>query len=82
MDQNQKPGTIDLHRLFIKEAIERTKEAISKAKFQGGTVLRFIVGVSPLLLFAHSSQADLGKGLHARDGVPKIRLALETEMQR
>jgi len=58
VDQNQKAGTIDLHRLFIKEAIERTREAISKAKLEGDTVLRFIVGVSSFVVFARALLSD------------------------
>ena len=42
--QNRKPGEIDLHGLYVKEAIAYTDTALKEAKLRGDSELRFIVG--------------------------------------
>jgi len=61
-NKNRKEGgMIDLHYLFVAEAIGFAKEELRSASSRGDAAVRFIVG----------------KGLHAEDGVAKIRPALE-----
>ncbi|PPR07409.1 hypothetical protein CVT26_013725 [Gymnopilus dilepis] len=60
------PGEVDLHGLYVKEAISRADEAIQIAKRSGQKEIRFIVG----------------KGLHSHDGVAKIKPAIEDLMQK
>jgi DNA-nicking Smr family endonuclease len=52
---------IDLHGLYVDEALQYAKEAFQSAILRNDKVVRFIVG----------------KGLHAKDGKVKIRPALE-----
>jgi len=59
-NKNRKDGMIDLHGLYVAEAIGFAKEEFQSARSRGDEVVRFIVG----------------KGLHAEDGVAKIRPAL------
>jgi hypothetical protein len=42
--QDSKPGEIDLHGLFVKEAIEHTDRALEEAKQRGDSQLHLIVG--------------------------------------
>ncbi|KAF8647175.1 hypothetical protein AX16_007004 [Volvariella volvacea WC 439] len=68
-DQNNKgrpPGEIDLHGLYVKEAIAYTDEALENAKGRGITELRVIVG----------------KGLHSTGGNAKIKPAIEELMRK
>ncbi|KAJ3995142.1 hypothetical protein F5050DRAFT_353745 [Lentinula boryana] len=57
----RKPGEIDLHGLFVEEAIVRVVSAIEDAKRRGDTEILLIVG----------------KGLHSSGGVPKLKDAIE-----
>lgn len=45
-DQDSGPGEIDLHGLFVKEAIDYTDRAIEDAKRRGDTTINIIVGSS------------------------------------
>ncbi|RSH94960.1 hypothetical protein EHS25_000045 [Saitozyma podzolica] len=58
------PGTIDLHGLYVKEAIERTESAIAQAQRSGQDELRVIVG----------------KGIHSQNHQAKIKPAVEELM--
>lgn len=60
-NKNRTEGEIDLHGLFVAEAVGFAKEVLRTARLRGVIVVRFIVG----------------KGLHTVDGVAKIRPALE-----
>ncbi len=42
--QNRKPGEIDLHGLYVQEAIAYTDAALKEAKLRGDSEIRFIVG--------------------------------------
>ncbi|KAF8482988.1 hypothetical protein DFH94DRAFT_731080 [Russula ochroleuca] len=55
-------GMVDLHGLLVEEALEYAEQAFQSATLRNDKVVRFIVG----------------KGLHAKDGIPKIRPALES----
>lgn len=59
-------GTIDLHGLFVQEAISYTEQAIQRAQQQGLSTLRVIVG----------------KGIHSAGHVAKIKPAIEDLMRK
>jgi hypothetical protein len=42
--QDSKPGEIDLHGLYVKEAIEHTDQALQQAKQRGDSEVHLIVG--------------------------------------
>ncbi|KAJ7045429.1 cytoplasmic protein [Mycena alexandri] len=65
-NKDSKPGEIDLHGLYVKEAIEHTDRALQKAKQRGDTEVHLIVG----------------KGLHSQNGAAKIKPAIEELMQK
>ncbi|WVQ81194.1 hypothetical protein IAT38_003316 [Cryptococcus sp. DSM 104549] len=65
-NKNSPPDTIDLHGLYVKEAIERTEAAISQAQRNGREELNVIVG----------------KGLHSQGGHAKIKPAVEQLMKK
>jgi len=65
-NKNRKPGEIDLHGLYVKEAVARTDQALQSAKARGDTQLSLIVG----------------KGLHSKGGNAKVKPAIEELMQR
>ena len=55
------PGTVDLHGLYVKEALAKVDEVIHQAQAQNYPQLRLIVG----------------KGIHSKDHVTKIKPAVE-----
>jgi len=65
-NNGRQPGEVDLHGLSVREAIDRSDEAIQAAKQRGDSQLRLIVG----------------KGLHSRDHVAKLKPAIEELMQK
>ncbi|KAG2368410.1 hypothetical protein BDR07DRAFT_69275 [Suillus spraguei] len=60
-NSDRKPGELDLHGLYVKEAISYSDKAIKEAQQRGDSQIRFITG----------------KGLHSNDRVGKIKPALE-----
>ncbi|KAF5389495.1 hypothetical protein D9757_004324 [Collybiopsis confluens] len=64
--QDSKPGEIDLHGLYVKEAIAQTDNAIEDAKRRGVSEIHLIVG----------------KGLHSQGGAAKIKPAVEELMKK
>ncbi|KIJ67832.1 hypothetical protein HYDPIDRAFT_83040, partial [Hydnomerulius pinastri MD-312] len=64
--QDSKPGEIDLHGLYVKEAISYSDKSIQDARQRGDPEIHFIVG----------------KGLHSEGHVAKIKPALEDLMKR
>ncbi|CCM05698.1 uncharacterized protein FIBRA_07930 [Fibroporia radiculosa] len=60
------PGEVDLHGLFVKEAITFTERTIEQARRRGDSKIHFIVG----------------KGLHSPNGVAKLKPAIEELMQK
>ncbi|KAG7446390.1 DUF1771-domain-containing protein [Guyanagaster necrorhizus] len=65
-NRDSKPGEIDLHGLYVKEAIARTDIVLEEAKQRGDSEIRLIVG----------------KGLHSKGGAAKIRPAVENVMRK
>ncbi|ETW80409.1 hypothetical protein HETIRDRAFT_242815, partial [Heterobasidion irregulare TC 32-1] len=61
-----KPGEVDLHGLFVKEAIAYTDQSIQEARARGDTQLHLIVG----------------KGLHSPHGAAKLKPAIADLMQK
>ncbi|KAI8993845.1 hypothetical protein BD414DRAFT_436080 [Trametes punicea] len=65
-NKDSQPGEVDLHGLYVKEAIQYTDKAIQEARARGDSKIRLIVG----------------KGLHSAGGVAKLKPAIEELMQR
>ncbi|KAI0675051.1 hypothetical protein C8Q78DRAFT_1010238 [Trametes maxima] len=63
---DSKPGEIDLHGLYVKEAIRYADKSIQEAQARGDSKIHFIVG----------------KGLHSSGGVAKLKPAIEELMQK
>jgi len=63
-NEDSRPDELDLHGLFVKEAIERTEQAIVEAGNRGDSQIRIIVG----------------KGLHSQGSVAKLKPAIEDLM--
>ncbi|KAH8990467.1 hypothetical protein EDB92DRAFT_1798923, partial [Lactarius akahatsu] len=60
-NKNRKEGKVDLHGLYVAEAVQFAKDHVETARSRGDEAVRFIVG----------------KGLHSDAGEAKIRPALE-----
>ncbi|EMD35284.1 hypothetical protein CERSUDRAFT_85301 [Gelatoporia subvermispora B] len=58
---DSKPGEVDLHGLYVKEAITYTDRVIQDARERGDSKVHLIVG----------------KGLHSKDGKAKLKPAIE-----
>ena len=70
---------IDLHDLYVAEALQFVKDEVQNARSRGKEVVHFITGecfVKPMGCARHS-RTNLGKGLHSDGGKAKIRPALE-----
>lgn len=65
-NEDSKPGEVDLHGLYVKEAITYTDRAIQEAKARGDSEVHIIVG----------------KGLHSKNGAAKIKPAIEDLMRK
>ncbi|KAK0215952.1 hypothetical protein EDD85DRAFT_782291, partial [Armillaria nabsnona] len=65
-NRDRNPGEIDLHGLYVKEAIAYTDAALAEAKLRGDSEIRLIVG----------------KGSHSEGGIAKVRLAIEELMRK
>jgi len=65
-NKDSQPGEVDLHGLYVKEAITYTDRAIQEARSRGDTELHLIVG----------------KGLHSSGHVAKLKPAIEELMQK
>ncbi|KAF8591002.1 DUF1771-domain-containing protein [Ramaria rubella] len=66
VDQDSKPGEVDLHGLYVKEAITHTERAVHEARSRGDSEIRLIVG----------------KGIHSQDHIAKLEPAIENLMQK
>ncbi|KLO18407.1 DUF1771-domain-containing protein [Schizopora paradoxa] len=64
--EGTRPMEVDLHGLFVKEAVDKTETAVREAKRAGDRELKLIVG----------------KGLHSENHVAKIKPAIEELMQK
>ncbi|KAJ7132803.1 hypothetical protein C8R43DRAFT_895446 [Mycena crocata] len=63
---SRKIGEIDVHFLFVSEAIKQVEKSLQEAIERGSDRIRVIVG----------------RGLHSHDGRSKLRPAIIAEMQR
>ena len=86
--QDSKPGEVDLHGLYVKEAIRFTDKSIVEARARGDKQIHFIVGAYSLFLFvasvwtsSHNTRAE-GKGLHSNNHIAKLKPAIEELMQK
>lgn len=85
--QDSKPGEIDLHGLYVKEAVSYVDKSIQEARQRGDTEIRLIVGKSHPNSYDktcrhHSIMIHLGKGLHSDGHVAKIKPAIEDLMKK
>ncbi|KAF8844382.1 DUF1771-domain-containing protein [Paxillus ammoniavirescens] len=60
------PDEVDLHGLFVKEAIVYTEKAIQDARRRGDLEIRLIVG----------------QGTHSTGGVPRLKPAIEDDIRK
>ena len=75
------PNEVDLHGLYVKEAVERTEQAIQAAQQRGDPSIHLIVGeYSASYLLRISAHIFVGKGLHSQGQVAKIKSAIEDLM--
>lgn len=86
-NKDSKPGEIDLHGLYVKEAIMYTDRAIQEAKQRGDSEIQLIVGACPrpaplMRIRVNFSLIEPGKGLHSRGGVAKLKPAIEELIQK
>jgi len=65
-NQGRIPGEVDLHGLYVKEAIMHTDQSIAEAQFRGDKEIRLIVG----------------KGIHSPKHAAKLKPAIEELMQK
>ncbi|KZV74401.1 DUF1771-domain-containing protein [Peniophora sp. CONT] len=65
-NKDNQPGEIDLHGLFVKEAVEFTDKAVVEARRRGDSEIQLIVG----------------KGMHSLGGQAKIKPAIEELMRK
>ncbi|KAI0745430.1 hypothetical protein C8Q76DRAFT_703630 [Earliella scabrosa] len=63
---DSQPGEVDLHGLYVKEAIRYTEKSIEEARGRGDREIRLIVG----------------KGLHSTNKVAKLKPAIEELIQK
>ncbi|KAI0733101.1 hypothetical protein C8Q72DRAFT_41516 [Fomitopsis betulina] len=65
-NEDSEPGEVDLHGLFVKEAMTYSERAINAARRRGDAKINLIVG----------------KGLHSQSGVAKLKPAIEELIQK
>ena len=53
-NKDSQPGEIDLHGLYVKEAITYTDRSIQEARSRGDSEIHFIVGMSSLVAGSNS----------------------------
>lgn len=90
MLQDSKPGEIDLHGLYVKEAIAYTDKSIQEARQRGDSSVHLIVGQSPHPPLhspvndrrANAFPTRIGKGLHSPQHAAKLKPAIEELMQK
>ena len=58
-NKDSKPGEIDLHGLYVKEAIHFTERAIQEARARGDSQVNLIVGASIHVVNVHPGSSDL-----------------------
>lgn len=63
-NKDSQPHEVDLHGLFVKEAITYTDRALQQARARGDNEIHLIVG----------------KGLHSKNGAAKLKPAIEELM--
>lgn len=84
-NEDSGPREVDLHGLYVKEAIFYTDRSIQEARNRGDSEIHLIVGTFDIFcLFVHVAQllVSVGKGLHSRGGVAKLKPAIEELIQK
>jgi len=85
--QDSKLGELDLHGLYVKEAIYFTDLGIQEARRRGDAKVHLIVGMKPLSIFLAIASRIMGltapgKGLHSPHGAAKLKPAIEDLMKK
>jgi len=65
-NRDSKPGEVDLHGLYVKEAMVYTDQSLVEARARGDKEIRLIVG----------------KGIHSQNHAAKLKPAIEELMQK
>lgn len=77
------PGEVDLHGLYVKEAITYTDQSIVEARARGDKEIRLIVGsYHPFFYLRKDRTFRAGKGIHSPNHAAKLKPAIEELMQK
>jgi hypothetical protein len=80
------PTEVDLHGLYVKEAITYTDNSIAEARARGDKEIRLIVGpYSPFIRVRRQLTVCVvcvGKGIHSPNNTAKLKPAIEGLMQK
>jgi len=84
------PGEVDLHGLYVKEAITHTDQIIAEARARGDNEIRLIVGSYKSFLYLKRERrrtdclatVGAGKGIHSTNHAAKLKPAIEELMQK
>lgn len=86
--QKKAAGEVDLHGLYVKEAIGYSMKAITEARRRGDSEVRLIVGMCissasrlQAQVWCHGSSLA-GRGTHSDGGVSRLKPAIQKEMRR
>ena len=84
LEQDSQPGEIDLHGLYVKEAVKYADQSIEEARARGDAKIKFIVGTSSRAtsMLVPRTYWWTGKGLHSTNHAAKIKPAIEELMQK
>ena len=74
---------IDLHGLYVKEAIAYSQKAVADARQRGDSGIRLIVGMCVASARSEPSISSslAGQGNHSEGGISRLRPAIEEDMQ-
>jgi hypothetical protein len=82
VEQDKDPDEVDLHGLFVKEAITYTEKAIQDARRRGDSEIRLIVGMCTSSPQFSGSLSLSGQGTHSTGGVPRLKPAIEDDIRK
>lgn len=83
--QDRDACNVDLHGLYVKEAIAYSENALAIARQRGDSKIRLIVGTrAPSFQFRASSSglALAGQGNHSDGGVSRLKPAIQKAMRK
>ncbi|KAG6375383.1 hypothetical protein JVT61DRAFT_2939 [Boletus reticuloceps] len=87
--QDRDACEVDLHGLFVKEAIAYSEKAVSAARRSGYSEIHLIVGMCISSARSEAPSSNLvfpwplaGQGNHSEKGIPRLKPALQEDMQK